>query len=70
MKTKHQVRPNAFLTSKKRVSCLGMSWIAVTLPKSGVARTICYVNCFDSAHGEYQNVLTNKNFRRMPKSAF
>ena len=50
-KTSSRVRLYASRTSTKRVSCLGMSWrrnelIALTLPKSGVARTTCYVNCF------------------------
>ena len=47
----NEVRLNAFRSSKRRVSCLGMSWrrnelIALTLPNSGVARTVCYVICF------------------------
>ena len=50
-KPSNKVRLNASRTSKRRESCLGMSWrinelITLTLPKSGVARTVCYVNCF------------------------
>ena len=72
-KPSNKVRLHSSRTSKRRVSRLGMSWrrnelITLTLPKSGVARTLCYVNC--SAYGEYQNVLTNKQLPRIPKSAF
>ena len=50
-KPSNKVRLHSSRTSKRRVSCLGMSWrrnelITLTLPKSGVARTVCYVDCF------------------------
>ena len=50
-KPSNKVRLHSSRTSKRRVSRLGMSWrrnelITLTLPKSGVARTVCYVDCF------------------------
>ena len=75
-KPSNKVRLNASRTSKRRVSCLGMSWrrnelITLTLPKSGVARTASMLRwLFCSAYGECQNVPTNKQLRRIPKSAF
>ena len=70
----NKVRLNASRTSKRCVSCFGMSCrrnelITFTLLlKSGVARTVCYVNCFLTANtekGAYQQKL-----RRIPKNAF
>ena len=72
MKTKHQVRPNAFLTSKKRVSCLGRrnELITITLPNSGVARTVCYVVCFVQPTANTKTCLPINNYGEYRKFLF
>ena len=62
-------------TSKRRVSCLGMSWrrnelITLTLPKSGVVRTVCYVNGFvqptaNTRKGAYPKTITANTEKRL-----
>ena len=66
-KPSNEVRLNAFRISKTRVSCLGTSWrrnelITLTLPKSGVARTVCYVNCFVQPTANTKTCLPTNNY--------
>ena len=66
---------NASRTSERRVSCLGMSWrrnklITVTLPKSRVARTVCYVNCFVQTTANTKTCLPINNHGEYRKSPF
>ena len=66
---------NASRTSKRRVSCIGMSWrrielITLTLPKSGVARTVCYVNCFVQPMANTKTCLAINNSGEYRKAPF
>ena len=74
-KLNYEVRLNASRTSKRRVSYLGMSWrrnelITLTLPKSGVARTVCYVNCFVQPKANTKTYLPINNYGEYRKAPF
>ena len=69
------MRLNAFRISKTRVSCLGTSWrrnelITLTLPKSGVARTVCYVNCLVQTTANTKTCLPTNNYGEHRKAPF
>ena len=74
-KPSNKVCLNASRTSKRCVSCLGMSWrrnelITLTLPKSGVVRTVCYVNGFvqptaNTRKGAYPKTITANTEKRL-----
>ena len=74
-KPSNKARLNASRTSKRHASCLGMSWrrnelIPLTLPKSGVARTVCYVNYFVQPMANTKMCLPINNYGKHRKAPF
>ena len=74
-KPTNKVRLNASRTSKTRVSRLGTFWrrnelTTLTLPKSGVARTVCYVNRFVQPAANTKTCLPINNYGECRKAPF